>query len=173
MNMISDVQAPAGATDFRLVNREVADAFASLKEHRRLTRALIDWVGFKRVYVHFDAHERANGHARYGYTELFHTAFSAIVAHSRLPLALAGYLGVGITCFAAFLGAFVIVEQMLLGDPLGLEVSGTAMLAIMILFLNGIVLISLGLMSAYIGTIHVESADRPLYIIRKDGADTA
>lgn len=166
MNAIGDAHSSQRATDFRLIDKKVADAFLTMHEHRRLTRALIDWLGFRRVYVPFVAPERADGAARYSYRKLTVTAFSAIVSHSKTPLYVAGYLGVGITIFAGLLGVFIIIEQLILGDPLGLAVSGTAMLAVMILFLNGVVLICLGLVALYIATIHEEAAQRPLFVVR-------
>lgn len=167
MNTIGDAGAPQGATDFRLVDRAVVEAFKTLEERTRMTRALIDWLGFRRAYVRFDAAERADGNARYNYRALTALALDTIVSHSTLPLRLAGYLGTLITFFAGCLGLFVIIEQFMLRDPLHAEVSGTAMLAIMILFLNGIVLICLGLMSLYIGTIQEEAVRRPLFVLRK------
>lgn len=167
MNAIADIQAPAGATDFRLLDRKVTSEFKKLSEHKRLTRSLIDWLGFKRAYLPFDAAEREDGKARYSYRKLFGTAFFALIAHSRWPLWLAGYLGVAITLFSGGLGLFIIIEQIILNDPLTLEFSGPAMLAVLILFLNGIVLISLWLISLYISTIHTEAAARPLYVARR------
>ena len=166
MNSIGDTHSPQRATDFRLIDRKVVDAFLTMREHRRLARALIDWLGFRREYVSFVAPERSDGTARYGYRKLAITALSAIVSHSKLPLYFAGYLGAFITFFAGLLGIFIIVEQLVLGDPLGLVVSGTAMLAVMILFLNGIVLMGLGLVALYIATIHEETAQRPLFVVR-------
>lgn len=165
MNMISEVPSPARATDFRLIDRAVADEFTRFVESRRLTRSLIDWLGFRRAYVAFDAGVR-DGKSRYGYGRLIGSALAAIVAHSRAPLYVAGYLGAGITLAAFFLGVFVLIEQFGLRDPMHLEVSGTAMLSIMTLFLSGILLGCLGLMGLYIGTIREEIAGRPLYIIR-------
>lgn len=166
MNSIGDAHSLQRATDFRLIDKKVADAFLTMREHRRLTRALIDWLGFRRAYVPFIAPERTDGTARYGYRKLAATALSAIVSHSKLPLYFAGYLGACITLFAGLLGVFIIIEQLILGDPLGLVVSGTAMLAVMILFLNGIVLMCLGLVALYIATIHEETAQRPLFVVR-------
>jgi len=45
--------------------------------------------------------------------------------------------------------------------------SGPAILAVIILFLVGIILSCLGLMALYIGNIQKEVANRPMYIIRK------
>jgi dolichol-phosphate mannosyltransferase len=51
---------------------------------------------------------------------------------------------------------------------LNLRFSGPAMLANIILFLVGVMLISLGLLSYYIGHIFEETQNRPLYILRKN-----
>jgi dolichol-phosphate mannosyltransferase len=170
MNKISDVPAPARATDYRLIDRAVAEEFTKLVEYKRLTRSLIDWLGFRRVYVNFDAGTRI-GKSRYGYRRLIGSATSAIVAHSRLPLYVAGYLGAAITLLSLLLGAFVGLEQVVLDDPMRLAVSGTAMLSIMILFLDGVSLGCLGLVGVYVGTIREEVAGRPLYVIRRPRSD--
>ncbi|MBS0384643.1 MAG: glycosyltransferase family 2 protein [Proteobacteria bacterium] len=172
MNRISEVPAPARATDFRLIDRAVADEFRRLPEQKRLTRSLIDWLGFHRAYVPFDAGTRA-GKSRYGYARLASAALSAILAHSRAPLYLVGYLGAAITLLALLAGGFVWIEQFAMHDPLRLEVSGAAMLSILILFLNGITLSCLGLMGLYIGTIREEIAGRPLYIVRPSRANSS
>ncbi len=166
MNRISDVPSPPRATDFRLIDRAVADEFTKLVECKRLTRSLIDWLGFRRSYVAFDAGVR-NGQSRYNYRRLIGSALSAIVAHSRLPLYFVGYLGAAITILSLLLGVFVWIEQFVLHDPLQLAVSGAAMLSIMILFLNGVSLSCLGFVGIYIGTIREEIAGRPLYVIRQ------
>lgn len=155
------------STDFRLLDRVVINEFLRLKERRRLNRALVDWLGFRNVDVLFDVANRVEGSARYSYAKLAKTAIDAIVSNSQIPLSLAGYLGCLITFFAGFLGFFIIVEQLILKDPLHLNASASAMMAVFILFLNGIVLMCLGLMSLYIGSIHEESLGRPLYVVAK------
>ncbi len=155
------------STDFRLLDRIVVSEFLRLKEHRRLNRSLIDWLGFQSVDVRFDVADRSQGSARYSYSKLTKTAIGAIVSNSQIPLSLAGYLGCLITFFAGFLGLFIIVEQLILKDPWRLNASASAMMAVFILFLNGIVLMCLGLISLYIGSIHEESLGRPLYVVGK------
>ncbi len=166
MRNVSDLPTVSGATDFRLLDARVAEAFRKFTERERITRGLIDWLGFKRVYVPFNASTRFAGKAQYSYRKLFGLTLSAFVAHSLIPLRLAGYLGFFITFFAGALGFFILVEQLILGDPLQLQIPATAMLAVMILFLNGVLLICLGLMSLYIEKIHRETVNRPLYVER-------
>jgi dolichol-phosphate mannosyltransferase len=167
MRTIGDAPSVAGATDFRLIDRTVADEFKKFTEHGRIARGLIDWLGFTRAYVPFDAGARNAGKAQYGFRKLVMLGFSAFVSHSLLPLRVAGFLGLFITLFAGGLGLFILIEQRLLADPLNWQIPATAQLAVMILFLNGIVLISLGLVSVYIAKIHRETVNRPLYIVRK------
>lgn len=166
MRAAGDVPTVRGATDFRLLDRTVVDAFKNFTEHGRMTRGLIDWLGFRRVYVSFNANARHAGKARYSGMELCSLAVSAFIAHSMLPLRLAGYLGVLIVFFSGPLGLFILVEQLILGDPMNLAIPATAMLAVMILFLNGVMLVCLGLVSLYIERIHQEAMARPLYVLR-------
>ncbi len=168
MRMVSDIPVVSGATDFRLLGRPVVDEFNRLTEHGRMARGLIDWLGFKRVYVSFDSDSRNTGVAQYGYGKLIKLAFSAILSHSLLPLRLATYLGVPITIFAGGFGFSIIVEQFIFNDPWLWEISPIVMMAVMILFINGLVLICLGLMSLYVEKIHQETINRPLFIIKKN-----
>ena len=166
MRAITDVPTVPGATDFRLIDRSVARAFLAFTEHGRIARGLIDWLGFSRTYVSFDAGQRHAGQAQYGFFRLVGLGFSAFLSHSLLPLRLAGYLGVGVTLISGVLGLFILVEQVMLGDPLHMDTSPIGMIAVMILFLNGIVLVCIGLVSLYIERIHQESLGRPLYVER-------
>lgn len=154
------------ATDYRLLDRCVLTAFNSFTERDRMTRGLIDWLGFQRDYVHFESPPREHGKASYSYKKLFGLAISSFTAHSMLPLRLAGYLGFVILMISGPLGVFVYVEKYILSDPYGLNITGTAVLAIILLFLIGIVLVCLGLVALYIARIHTEVTNRPLYIIR-------
>jgi len=166
MNLIGETQIIPNATDFRLLDRKVIEEFKKFTERNRITRALVDWLGFEIARVYFRANERKSGKAGYGYLKLIKLAFSSFVSHSLFPLKLAGYLGIFITVFSTFLGLFVIIEQIILKDPLGVRFSGTAMLAVMILFLVGVMLSSLGLIALYIAHIHDEVINRPMYVIK-------
>ena len=132
-----------------------------------MTRALIDWLGFKREYVYFTADERANGNASYSTRDLLRLAVNSMVAMSLLPLKLAGYGGIVIVLFSGSLGLFIFIEKYIMNDPWNLNFSGPAILAVIIVFLVGIILVCLGLMALYIASIHSEVVNRPLYVIRK------
>lgn len=153
------------STDFRLIDRLVIDEFNKLKEKNRMTRALIDWLGFRREYIKFRANERLHGKPTYNYWKLVRLAFNSMVSLSLFPLKLAGYLGIFIILTSGMMGVFVFVTKYIIHN---LEYTGPAILAIIILFLIGIVLICLGFIALYIANIHTEVSNRPLYIIRKN-----
>lgn len=152
------------ATDYRLLDRTVVNEFIRLSERHRMTRGLIDWLGFRRDYIYFDTPKRAHGEATYGMWKLTKLATESFISHSLMPLRLAGYLGVLIMILAGSLGVVMFVDRYLY--PMGLAFSGTAILANIVLFLVGIVLIALGLLAFYIGFIYAETQNRPLYVVR-------
>jgi len=168
INAISDVEIRARATDYRLIDRVVIDEFNRFTERGRITRGLIDWLGFRRAYVNFTPAKRYAGTAAYTYYSLINLALASFVSMSLFPLKVAGYVGFIITALSGPLGLFILVEKYMMGDPLGLNFSGPAILAVILLFLVGIILIALGLISLYIAVIHIEVTNRPLYVARPE-----
>ena len=164
MSIISDVPIIPRATDYRLMDRKVIDAFNALPERNRMTRGLIDWLGFKRTVINFNANERQRGDASYSTIKLFRLAFTSIISMSMLPLRITGYLGIFIVLVASVLGTVMFLDRYIFAW--GLYFTGTAFLADIILFLVGVVLIALGLLAFYIADIYHESQGRPMYIIR-------
>lgn len=167
MIIISDDKFIPRATDFRLIDRKVIDEFKHFAERVRITRNLIDWLGFKRDTIYFVADERAEGYASYSIIALIRLALTSFTHHSLFPLRVAGYLGI-LTCFfAGLLGFYMLLNQIVLETFWQPVFSGTAMLATLTIFLIGIVLMCLGFIALYIGNIHNEVLKRHLYIVRE------
>ncbi len=156
----------AGSTDFRLVDRQVIDAFKKLTEHNRITRSLIDWLGFERTYIEFNAHPRKHGDASYSVRKLIQLALNGFVSLSFTPLYLSGYIGVFVTLLSSLLGIFAVFDKYIFHDPFNLNISGTAILAVFILFMVGILLIGQGLVAVYIARIYTDVQGRPLYVVK-------
>jgi polyisoprenyl-phosphate glycosyltransferase len=167
LNLISETKITPSATDYRLIDRVVIDEYNRFTERNRITRGLIDWLGFKRDYVLFKAKPRLEGKAGYSYRALIRLAMHSFVGHSLFPLRLAGYLGALLMLLAGPLGLFIFVEKYLLGDPLGYAFTGSAILGVILVFLVGVILVSLGLIALYIASIHGETTNRPLYVVRR------
>lgn len=168
LGKVSAASITPHASDFRLINRQVIDTFKQFTERNRMTRGLIDWAGFKRHYIHFKVPPRQYGEAGYSYRKLLGLALNSFTAYSLLPLKFAGWLGWIILVASSVLGGFVFVEKYLLRDPMNLQISGSAILAIILLFLVGVVLVCMGFIALYIARIHDEVTNRPLFIVKKE-----
>ncbi len=167
INLLGAAEIESRSTDYRLLDKKVIEAFNLFTEHNRISRGLLDWLGFKRSYVYFDAGIRINGKPSYSKKKLFNLAVSSIISHSLFPLKLAGYLGILIIFFSGPLGAFIFIDKYIFDDYTGYNFSGPALLALLNLFLTGIILSCLGIISLYIGNIQNEVRNRPLYVIRE------
>ena len=67
---IAETKIVPRSTDYRLLDRIVIDEFKKLPEKGRMTRALIDWLGFRRDFIHFKANERLHGESVYNLLKL-------------------------------------------------------------------------------------------------------
>ena len=163
---MSDTEITPHAADYRLLDRRVIDAFTELHEHNRLTRGLIDWLGFRRDYIQFDVLPRANGERSYTFRKLMKTAVHSFTSYSLMPLKFASYLGYFMLALTVPGGIFLSIDTYILHDPLGLHITSMGMLAVLIIFLIGVVLACMGFIALYIAHIHAEVINRPLYVIR-------
>lgn len=155
-------------TDFRLIDRKVIDQYNILTERNRIARNLIDWLGFKRTTILFNANARHAGKATYSYTKLVKLAIDGAIKHSTRPLKLIGALGILTSLVSLLLMIFLFIEKYPLHDFLHLAVSGTAFLALFLSFLIGIVLSCQGLLSLYIENVYYETQNRPLYVVSEE-----
>lgn len=168
MKWVSATNMTPNATDYRLLDRSAVEAFKQMTERNRITRGLIDWLGFSRDYVTFEAPPRRHGRAAYSYKKLFRLAMNSFMSHSFLPLKLAGYLGVLILLTSGPVGVFIFLDKYIFGNISGFNFSGTALLAVILLFLVGVILSCLGLVAMYIARIHEEVMNRPLYVVKPE-----
>lgn len=154
----------AGVTDFRLIDKTVQQQFIRMTERNRITRGLIDWLGYTPAHITFHAKPRAHGEAAYSVGKLFKLAIDSAISLSTSPLYISAYIGAVILPLAVLLAA-VMVGNGLLGDPLDWQTTGTAYLSVLMLFLVGVLLLSQGIIGLYLSRIHQEAQNRPLYVI--------
>jgi glycosyltransferase involved in cell wall biosynthesis len=164
-NNLSGAKLVPGSSDYRLIDSAVQREFVKLREPHSIARGLIDWLGFERAYISYNASERHAGVASYKFHKLIRLAAHSFVSLSPTPLYIFGYLGLGITIVSFVLGTTVLVEQILLGDPLSWDFTGTAMLSILVIFLVGMLLVAQGVLALYVSYIYTQSKDRPLYVV--------
>lgn len=158
------VQLVPGATDYRLIDNSVQADFCNMTERNRITRGLVDWLGYGQSYIYFTANPRIAGNATYSFSKLFKLAVDSLISMSTSPLYIAMYLGLIVLPISVIIGLTMVVN-FLLGDPVGLHATASAYGVVFILFLVGVLLISQGIIGLYLSHIHTETQNRPLYVI--------
>lgn len=164
MSKISDLAIVPHTTDFRLYDKKIILAFKKTTEHSRMFRSIMDWMGFRRVYIEFEAPIRNDGKVAYSYSKLWFLAINSITSFSLWPLQIMGFLGGFITFFSGLLLAWMFGNYLLNS---GWGYTPLAIVIVTNTFLGGLLLLAIGLLSIYVGTIHTESMNRPLYVIRE------
>lgn len=153
----------AGASDYKLIDRQVADALMRCTERSRFFRGLVAWLGFRTTDIEFNVEPRQMGSTKWSKRELFWYSLQNLVAFSALPLKAVAYTG-----FLTALVGIVLLIQTLITFFLGkAEIGFTTVIAVEIL-LGGMIITSLGVISLYIAKIYDEQKARPLFFIKKD-----
>ena len=162
-NTISDTPIPADAGDFRLLDQRVVEALRQLPEHSRFMKGLYSWVGFKQTAIEIVRMPRAAGATRWRYGKLWRFAMGGLVTFSTIPLRVWTYVGALVSMlglvYALFLALRVVFQ--------GVDVPGYASLMVVVLFMGGINLLTLGIIGEYVAQIHSETKRRPLYVIKR------
>ena len=162
-NAISDLEIPRNVGDFRLMDRCVVDALRSLPEHRRFMKGLFAWVGFRTATVEYDRGPRVAGASKFGGWRLWNFALEGITAFSTVPLRIWLYLGFFVSLLAFGYAAFIVARTLIFG----VDLPGYASLLTVVLMFGGLQMMGLGILGEYLGRIHIETKQRPVYIIRR------
>jgi len=161
---MTDVNIPLDVGDFRLLDRKVVNILVKMREHHRFLRGMSAWVGFRQIGVPYKRAARYAGHTKYPYRKMILLAINAITGFSYLPLRIATYLGF----IAASIG-IITIPFFIIGQVMGLHANlGQTITLIVVLFMGGVQLISLGILGEYIGRLNEEAKGRPLYIVREE-----
>ena len=159
----SRVYIPEDTGDFRLLSRRCVDSLKYLREQHRFMKGLFAWIGYSQKAVPYRRDPRYRGQTKWNYLKLWDFALEGFTSFTIAPLKIATYLGVA-TAIAGFIYAvFVICKTLIYGDP----VKGYPSLMVVILFLGGIQLLTIGILGEYLGRIFNETKQRPLYFINE------
>jgi len=161
---LTGIAIDPNATDFRLIDTRVQAEFNRMSERNRITRGLIDWLGYERQYVAYEENPRLAGDATYSFRKLLKLAIDSAISLSTSPLYLVSYIGAVVLPVATLLGLGMVINAGV-GDPLHLHATGGAYLMVLILWLVGVLLVSQGIIGLYLSHIHTETQGRPLYVI--------
>jgi polyisoprenyl-phosphate glycosyltransferase len=161
LNVLTKVDIPRNVGDFRLVDRKALDAFNTMRERHRFVRGMFSWVGFRQASVPFHRLERAAGTTKYPLWKMLRLAADGLIGFSEAPLRLALWAGFIVSTFACLYGLYAVC----LWISGGHMVEGWASTIVIVSFLSGINMMMTGIVGLYVGRIHSEVKQRPLYVI--------
>ena len=157
INKISDADVVDGARDFRLMKRDMVDAIVEMSEYNRFSKGIFGWVGFKTYWLPYENVERVAGESKWNFWKLFKYAIDGIINFSLVPLNLSSWMGFLMTGVSFIMLIVIVLRKLIKGDP----VAGWASLICVVIFIGGLVMLSLGVMGQYLGKIYMESKRRP------------
>lgn len=161
INAISSFEITADSPDFRLFDARVVQSIRRLREQSRFLRGIYAWVGFRQVELAYEEAARTAGESHYRASDMFLFALRAVLSFSRLPLRVATYFGLCVALLAFAYGAYAVVMNVIFHRV----IRGWTSLAVLVSFLSGVQLLTLGVLGEYLGQVLEESKRRPLYLI--------
>lgn len=168
LSRLTSLPAESTSADFRLMDRRAVDGFKQLDEHFVFVRGLVPWLGFHSVRLEYEVEERFAGETKFTPRRMARLALDGIFSFSVAPLRLITLLGMITVLFGTFFGIFAIGSHFL-GR---FDDTGWTSIIVLILMFGGVQLMSLGIVSEYIGRIYEEVKGRPRYIVEsKSGFD--
>lgn len=163
INKISSTEIPKGATDYRLMKKQVVESILEVSEYNRFTKGIFSWVGYKTIWIPIKNTERQAGATSWSFWSLLKYSVEGIVAFSTMPLLISSVIGIILFIVASIYGVFIVGKTIIIGE----SVTGWPTLTCLILFLSGIQLFCVGVVGQYLAKTYLECKDRPIYIVRE------
>jgi len=155
--------------DFRLLDRCCIEALRQMREQDRYTKGMFCWIGFRKKEIVFNRGDRVAGDSNWNFFSLFNLAIEGITSFTTAPLRIASIAGFAIAFGSFIFLLYYLMKTLLWGD----SVQGFTTLVVIMLFLGGILLLSIGILGEYVRRIFDESKRRPPYIASEhDGEKT-
>ena len=159
----SKVDVLQNVGDFRLFDRKCINVLTQMREAERYTKGLYCWIGFKKKEITFEQGDRVDGTSSWNYWSLMKLAIEGITSYTTAPLRLSTVLGFVVSLIAFVYMCVVFSKTIFYGE----DVQGYPTMMIIILFLGGVQLLSLGIIGEYVGRIFNETKKRPVYVVRE------
>lgn len=162
LRKVSYLEIPLDSGDFSLIDRRVIEILKSMPERNRFVRGLRTWAGFRQIGFEYAREARFAGESKYNLARLMKLAFDGLVSYSYVPLRLVSNVGLLVSATALGYMVYLLVGRIFGGTP----IEGWTSTVVIVLFLGGIQLLSLGVIGEYVGRIFEEVKQRPHYVVR-------
>ncbi len=162
INKVTEVDFISDASDFRTLRKSVVETIIALPEYHRFSKGIFSWVGYNTISIPYEVRERESGETKWNFMKLLKYALDGIIAYTDMPLKLPLYSGIamGILSLLLFVVFFAI-------DIFTAAVISSGYLAALILLVAAIICVFMGIFGYYIGKIHTQVKERPIFIAKE------
>ena len=163
LDCVSDVKIPRNVGDYRLIDSKVLITLKDCREKSRYLRGMVAWTGFKHSFIDFNRPNRHAGKTGYTWPKMLKLAFDGLTGFSLFPLKIAAFVGMFVIATGLLMFSYISIDSILFRIDYPLF----KWLVTIIYIFMGIQFILLWLIGEYIGRIHEQQKNRPLYIIEE------
>jgi polyisoprenyl-phosphate glycosyltransferase len=164
VNKLSDVELIDHYFDFGLYDKSVIKELRQITDAKPYLRGLIPELGYKVSRVEFKQLKRKRGKTKQGWYELFDTVMLGLTSQSKVPLRLAVIIGFITSSISFLAGIYYLLRKLISWDSFEM---GIAPLVIGMFFMSSVLLITIGVVGEYVGSIHTQTLKRK-YIFEKN-----
>ena len=164
IHLLSDINLPIQAGDYKLISRKALNEILKQKEFRPYVRGLSVWVGFKQDFVFYEREARGEGESKMPLLSAgpITDFINGVTSYSLKPL----YLGI-IFGFVSIIISFLLIIYALYLKFNNLAIPGSTSIIITISFFSGIILFTLGVIGIYLARIFEQTKGREQYVIKE------
>ena len=148
--------------DFRLMSKRSLKWLKEFEEVNLFLRGIIPLLGLKSDVVYYDRKERFAGESKYPLKKMLAFAWDGITSFSVAPLRFITVLGGVVLVLSLILSIWALAAKLS-----GAAVSGWTSMMLIVLFLGGVQMLSIGIIGEYIGKIYKETKRRPRFFVEK------
>ena len=163
INKFMEIKLKEGVQDFRMMKRNVVDSILSLNEYNRFSKGIFNWVGFNSKYIEVENVKRAAGKTKWSFNSLWDYAIEGITSFTTAPLKVSIFIGLFVFIISLIFAMSIVIQTLVMGK----DVPGYASTIVSVLFMGGVQLLCMGILSEYISKMYMEIKDRPKYIVKE------
>ncbi len=165
LKLVSNHEIPYDSGDFCVMDRKIVDVINRFPESNKFLRGIRSWAGFRQTGIEYERHSRYAGKSQYSLRKYLRFAFDAIFSFSYLPLRIMAIFGFCAAGLSFIYGCYIFINKM---SGRIEEVPGFTTIFLAIIFIGGLILISMGIIGEYIARLYDEAKRRPHYIIKDE-----
>ena len=161
-NFLSGADTDKSISNFGIYRKDVIDAYVQMPERFRGFGSLVRYLGFKSTAIPVEHAKRLEGKSSYSLRRLFKQAFSSIVSNTNKPLKMMVSMGFIIAVISMLIALYNIIARFC-----GIiSVPGFTTTVFSIWFVGGLIMMQLGVLGVYIGSIFDQVKGRPIFVVR-------